>query len=50
MDLTAAADNLTAGVLSAVGAPAPAASSRSGTGDILALVHRETTWPARSGR
>ncbi|MFM9555910.1 MULTISPECIES: substrate-binding domain-containing protein [Streptomyces] len=43
MDLTAAADNLTAGVLSAVGAPAPAASSPSGAGDILALIHRETT-------
>lgn len=43
MDLTGAADNLTAGVLSAVGAPAPAAWSRSGAGDILGLIHRETT-------
>ncbi|MEV6381897.1 LacI family DNA-binding transcriptional regulator [Streptomyces sp. NPDC051773] len=43
MDLTAAADNLTTGILAAVGAPAPAAPSGPGAGDILALVQRETT-------
>ena len=43
MDLTAAADNLTAGILAAVGAPAPAAPSGPDAGDILALVQRETT-------
>jgi DNA-binding LacI/PurR family transcriptional regulator len=45
MDLTAAAGNLTARILSTVGAPAPApvAPGRPGPGDILALIQRETT-------
>jgi hypothetical protein len=43
MDLTAAAGNLTAGILAAVGAPAPAAPSGPDAGDILALIQRETT-------
>ncbi|MEU1185924.1 hypothetical protein ABZ464_51605 [Streptomyces sp. NPDC005820] len=43
MDLTAAAGNLTAGILSTVGVPAPAAPSRPVVGDILALIRRETT-------
>ncbi|MEQ4725213.1 substrate-binding domain-containing protein [Nonomuraea sp. B19D2] len=43
MDLTAAAGNLTTGILLTVGAPAPAAPSRPGAGDILALIQRETT-------
>ena len=43
MDLTAAAGNLTAGILATVGAPVPAAPSRPDVGDILALIQRETT-------
>ncbi|QYX75710.1 LacI family DNA-binding transcriptional regulator [Streptomyces akebiae] len=43
MDLTAAAGNLTTSILSTVGAPAPATPSRPEAGDILALIHRETT-------
>jgi DNA-binding LacI/PurR family transcriptional regulator len=43
MDLTAAAGNLTAGILSAVRAPAPAAPSGPDVGDILAIIERETT-------
>lgn len=43
MDLTAAAGNLTAGILSTVGAAAPAAGRRPDAGDILALIQRETT-------
>ncbi|MFF7277922.1 substrate-binding domain-containing protein [Streptomyces griseorubiginosus] len=43
MDLTAAAGNLTAGILATVGAPVPAAPSRPDVGDILVLVQRETT-------
>ena len=45
MDLTAVAANLTAGILSTVGAPAPApaAPGRPGPGDILTLIQRETT-------
>ncbi|MFI7708366.1 hypothetical protein [Nonomuraea sp. NPDC049480] len=43
MDLTAAAGNLTTGILSTVGAPATAAPSRPSAGDILALIQRETT-------
>ncbi|WP_328348130.1 substrate-binding domain-containing protein [Streptomyces violaceus] len=45
MDLTPAAGNLTTGIHSTVGAPAPAEPSRSAAGDILALIQRETTWP-----
>ncbi|MEU6225620.1 LacI family DNA-binding transcriptional regulator [Streptomyces sp. NPDC047042] len=43
MDLTTAAGNLTAGILTAVGAPAPAAPRGHAAGDILALIQRETT-------
>jgi DNA-binding LacI/PurR family transcriptional regulator len=43
MDLTAAAGNLTAGILSTVGAPAPATPSRPAAADILTLIERETT-------
>ncbi|WP_225994210.1 hypothetical protein [Actinomadura rudentiformis] len=41
MDLTAAAGNLTTGILSTVGAPATAAPSRPGAGGILALIQRD---------
>ncbi|WP_371132086.1 hypothetical protein [Streptomyces sp. cf386] len=45
MDLTAAAGDLTVGILATVGAPAPApaAPGRPGAGDILALIQGETT-------
>ncbi|MEU9173880.1 LacI family DNA-binding transcriptional regulator [Streptomyces sp. NPDC048420] len=43
MDLTAAAGNLTAAILSTVGAPPPAAPSGPDVGGILAVIQRETT-------
>ncbi|MFE7837793.1 LacI family DNA-binding transcriptional regulator [Streptomyces sp. NPDC057474] len=43
MDLTAAAGNVTTSILSMVGAAAPPTPRRPGSGDILALIQRETT-------